>query len=176
MIVCLVCSKAEQGYQFCINTLKNNIEKGADDDDTTLLYAMSLDCYAKLLVDANRFKEAFDCFKKAYELNVKVNGEVHEETVVLLNDLGTICIVQDDFDSAISYLMKAVDIGEKLPDMKDFGLVIGNLVALYIKKGMYEEAKKFCDKRWQNVKKHNNQEVLKELTQFLDEIKKLEAA
>ncbi|KAJ9580804.1 hypothetical protein L9F63_024020, partial [Diploptera punctata] len=169
-------SKAEDGYKFCIDTLNNKIEKGADDEDTSLLYGMSLDCYAKLLVDSNRLKEAFECFKKAYDLNVKINGEVHEETVVLLNDLGTVCIVQNDFDSAMSYLMKAVDIGEKLPDMKDFGLVIANLVALYIKKGMYEEAKDFCNKAKQNATKHNNNEVLKEISHFMDEIKKLETA
>ena len=172
----MVCRKAEQGFKFCIDNLKNKIEGGTDDEDTILLYAMTLDFYANLLIDKNHFTEAFDCFKKAYELNVKVNGEVHEETAVLLNDLGTICTVLDDLDSAISYLVKAVDIGEKLPDMKDLGLIQTNLVTVYIKKGMYEEAKIFYNKGWKTAKKHNNKEVLKELTELLDEIEKLETA
>jgi len=171
---CVLCStyrKAEEGLKFCASNLQSNIEEGRHDEDTMLLWAMTLDWYARFLVDANRLPEAFEYFKKAYDLCVQMNGVNNEETVVLLNDLGTICFVQNDFDSAISYLTEAVAIGNKLPDMKDLGSVLINLGTVYMKKGMMKEAKQFYQDAWKNAKKHNNAEVLKEASSCLDELK-----
>lgn len=132
---------------------------------------MTLDWYARFLVDVNRLPEAFENFKKAYDLCVQVNGVNNEETVVLLNDLGTICFVQNDLDSAISYLTQAVTIGNKLPDMEGFGSVLINLGTMYVKKGMMEEAREVYQDAWKNAKRHNNAQVLKEASSCLDELK-----
>lgn len=168
--------KAEEGFKFCVLSLQSNNEKGRCDEDTLLLWAMALDWYARFLVDVNRLPEAFEYFKKAYDLCVKINGVNNEETVVLLNDLGTICFVQNDLDNAISYLTQAVSIGNKLPDMEDFGSVLINLGTVYMKKGMMKEAKQVYQDALKNAKKHNNVQVLKEANTCLDELKSSKTA
>jgi tetratricopeptide repeat protein 19 len=102
---------------------------------------------------------------------VEINGMNNEEIVVLLNDLGTICFVQNDLDSAISYLTQAVAIGNELPDMEDFGSVLINLGTMYVKKGMMEEAKQIYQDAWKSAKKHNNAQVLREASSCLHELK-----
>lgn len=173
---CFIYRKAEEGFKFCVSSLESNNEKGGCDEDTLLLWAMALDWYARFLVDMNRLPEAFEHFKKAYDLCVQINGMNNEETVVLLNDLGTICFVQNDLDSAISYLSQAVSIGNKLPEMEDFGSVLINLGTVYMKKGMMKEAKQVYQDAWKNAKKHNNFEVLKEANTCLDELKSSKTA
>ncbi|XP_023711050.1 tetratricopeptide repeat protein 19 homolog, mitochondrial isoform X2 [Cryptotermes secundus] len=168
--------KAEEGFKFCASNLQNNIEEGKYDDDTLLLWAMTLDWYARFLVDVNRLPEAFENFKRAYDLCVQINGVNNEEIVILLNDLGTICFVQNDLDNAISYLTQAVTIGNKLPDMEDFGSVLINLGTMYAKKGMMEEAKQLYQDAWKNAKEHNNAQVLKEASSCLDELKSSKTA
>jgi tetratricopeptide repeat protein 19 len=171
-----ICRKAEEGFKFCTSSLQSNNEKGRCDEDTLLLWAMALDWYARFLVDVNRLPEAFEYFKKAYHLCVKMNGVYHEETVVLLYDLGTICFVRNDLDNAIFYLTQAVSIGNKLPDMEDFGSVLINLGTVYMNKGMLKEAKQVYQDAMTNAKKHNNIEVLREANRCLDELKSSETA
>ena len=127
-------------------------------------------------MDLDRLQEAFKYFKQAYDLCVEINGVDNEEIVALLNDLGTICFVQNDIDSAISYLSQAVAIGNKLPDMEDFGSVLINLGTAYMKKGMVQEASQVYQDAWRNAKKHNNAEVLKEASSCLHELKSSQTA
>lgn len=173
-IVSYIYRKAEEGYKFCASNLQSNIEEGKYGEDTLLLLSMTLDWYARFLVDMNRLPEAFENFKKAYDLCVEINGMNSEEVVVLLNDLGTLCFVQNDLDSAISYLTQAVTIGNKLPHMEDFGSILINLGTMYVKKGMVEEAKQIYQDAWKNAKKHNNVQVLKEASSCIDELKSSE--
>jgi len=141
-----------------------------------MLWALTMDWYAKFLVDLNRLPEAFEYFKKAYDMCVKINGVDNEEIVAVLNDLGTICFVQNDIDNAMSYLTQAVTIGNKLPDMEDFGSVLINLGTVYMKKGMVQEATQVYQEAWRNAKKHNNAEVLKQANSCLDELKSSQTA
>lgn len=168
--------KAEEGFKFCASSLKRNIEDGQNDQDTLMLWALTMDWYAKFLVDVNRLPEAFEYFKKAYDLCVEINGVDNEEIVAVLNDLGTICFVQNDIDNALSYLTQAVAIGNKLPDMEDFGSVLINLGTVYMKKGMVQEATQVYHEAWRNAKKHNNAEVLKQANSCLDELKSSQTA
>ncbi|XP_067001522.2 tetratricopeptide repeat protein 19 homolog, mitochondrial isoform X2 [Anabrus simplex] len=163
--------KADEGFKFCIENLKNKVDAGASDEDTLLLWAMSLDWYARFELDQGHYKEAFSHFKTAYDMSVQVNGPVSEQNVVLLNDLGTVCCLQNDYDGAIKYLTEAVKIGKSLPDMEDFASIYVNLGAVYLKKQMYEEAKHACEAAWKSAKLHNNKEGLGEASICLDEIK-----
>lgn len=168
--------KAEEGFKFCASSLQKNIEDGQNDQDTLMLWALTMDWYAKFLVDMNRLPEAFEYFKKVYDLCVKINGVDNEEIVAVLNDLGTICFIQNDIDNALSYLTQAVTIGSKLPDMEDFGSVLINLGTVYMKKGMVQEATQVYQEAWRNAKKHNKAEVLKQANSCLDELKSSQMA
>ncbi|XP_022198074.2 tetratricopeptide repeat protein 19 homolog, mitochondrial isoform X2 [Nilaparvata lugens] len=164
--------KAEQGFKFCLECLQPLVDKSSDEDLLTL-WAMSLDWYARFLQQQNRLDEALVHYKKAYAMCVKVNGEVHEESVVLLNDIGTISYLKGDKDEALAYMTKAIEVGKHLPNMEDFSSVYVNLGNIYLKKGLYEEAKKFCSEGYKNAKRHHNPEGLKEAEICLEEIKKI---
>ncbi|GLG99763.1 Tetratricopeptide repeat protein 19 homolog, mitochondrial [Gryllus bimaculatus] len=168
--------KAEEGFKFCENHLQKKVERGSVDDDTLLLWAMTLDWYARFAMDQNRFKEAFAFFEKAYETSLRVNGLVHEQNVILLNDLGTLCCLQNNYDEAIKYLNQAIDITKKIPDMEEAAAVYVNLGTVYMKRKMFEEAKQACKEGWRNAKQKNDKETLEEANLCLEELKTLYAA
>lgn len=70
-LICILISEAEVGYEFCVNSLEKKVEPDFDDEDVVTLYAMSLDWYARFLLDKNRLSEAFNYFKKAYNMCLK---------------------------------------------------------------------------------------------------------
>ncbi|XP_014247885.1 tetratricopeptide repeat protein 19 homolog, mitochondrial [Cimex lectularius] len=161
--------EAEEGYKYCLKNLGEKVDQGTD-EDTLLLWAMTLDWYARFLLDRERFSEALNYFNQAYQMSLKVNGEVHEQTVVLLNDLGTISYLIGDADSAMTFLTKAVEIGKHLPNMWDLSSVYINLGNIYMQKKMFEEAKKHCKEGWQNATRHNNQEGVNEANVCLQQL------
>lgn len=164
--------KAEEGYTFCINKLEKLVPTSVD-EDILLLWAMTLDWYARFLHECNRLDEAFNNYKKAYDMCLQLNGEIHEQTVILLNDLGTISFLRGDNDNAIMYMTKAVETGKHLPNMEDFSSVYVNLGNIYIQKSMYSEASKSCKEGWQNAKRHKNKEGIKEANTCLEELRNI---
>ncbi|KAF6215392.1 hypothetical protein GE061_010144 [Apolygus lucorum] len=165
--------EAEVGYEFCVNTLEKKVEHDPHDEDLLTLWAMSLDWYARFLLDKNRLSEAFSYFKKAYNMCLKVNGEIHEQTVVLLNDLGSVSFLKGDHGAAMDYLTKAVEIGKHLPNMNDFSSVYVNLGNVCLQQKMYEEAKRHCKEGKQNATRHNNPDGIQEANLCLEELSKV---
>lgn len=165
--------KAEEGYKFCLDNLQKKVNASLHDEDAVTLWAMTLDWYARFLLEEHRLDEAFANFEKAYEVCVKLNGEIHEQTVVLLNDLGTISFLKGDHDTALQYLTKAIEIGKHLPNMEDFSSVYVNLGNIYLQKKLYAEAKKYCKEGWQNANRHKNSEGIQEATLCLNELSKV---
>ncbi|XP_014275256.1 tetratricopeptide repeat protein 19 homolog, mitochondrial [Halyomorpha halys] len=165
--------KAEEGYKFCLKNLQGKVDVSLEDHDAVLLWAMSLDWYARFLLSKDRLDDALANFEKAYELSLKLHGEIHEQTVVLLNDLGTICYLKGDHDNALNYLTKAIEIGKHLPNMEDFSSVYVNLGNIYMQQKMFDEAKKYCKEGWQNANRHKNNEGIQEATLCLKELSKI---
>lgn len=94
-----------------MENLKAHVEKDPDNKDAVLLQGMTFDWYARMLLSQSRYTEAFNYFIQAYDICKKMNGEEHEQTVVLLNDLGTISYIRGEYDEAIKYLSTAAKIG-----------------------------------------------------------------
>lgn len=139
-------------------------------EDTLFLYAMSLDWYAKFVFELGKNREAFRFFEKAYNMCVKLNGRIHEHTVVLLNDLGTICCLEKDYDGALKYLTEAVAVGKQLKEVEDLASIYINLGTVYMKKKMFEEAKRaFTDGR-NNAELTNNKAALDEANICLSQL------
>ncbi|XP_018371058.1 PREDICTED: tetratricopeptide repeat protein 19 homolog, mitochondrial [Trachymyrmex cornetzi] len=165
--------KAEQGYIFCMENLKSHIEKDPDNKDAVLLQGIAFDWYARMLLSQSRYTEALNYLLQAYNICKKMNGEEHEQTVVLLNDLGTICCIREEYDEAIKYLSAAVKIGENLPDMVDLGSIHVNLGSVLLKKGLYDEAKKSCQRGKKIAESKEDNESLLEADECLKEVKRL---
>jgi len=135
------------------------------------LYALTLDAYARFLLSRGSTKKAFVNFKKSYDLCVRLNGEIFEMNVILLNDLGTLSYVQGHVDEALRFLNKAAKIGQHLPDMENFSSVHINLGNIYLKEGLLKEAEKHCVEAMKNAKRHRYEEGKREAAHCLNEIK-----
>lgn len=99
------------GYKYCIENLQSHIKEDSKNKDAILLQGMTFDWYAQMLLSQSRQTEAFKYFLQAYDISKKMNGEEHEQTVILLNDLGTVSYMRGDYDEAINYFSTAATIG-----------------------------------------------------------------
>lgn len=90
-----------------------HVTKTPDDENAIILYGLSLDWYANMLLSVGRFNEALDNYLQAYQWCLKAFGKNHEQTVVILNDLGTVCSLLGQEDRAIGYLADAIETGNK---------------------------------------------------------------
>lgn len=171
-IICFFFSrKSEVGYEYCLKHLEELYDKDPENEDILGLFSLSLDSYARYLLNKGDTKKAFFNFKKSYEICVKLNGEVFEMNVILLNDLGSLSYVQGNVDEALHYLNKAAKIGQHLPDMEYFSSVYINLGHIYLKEGLLKEAEKNCIEGMKNAKRHQYDEGRKEAAHCLDEVK-----
>lgn len=145
--------------------------KDPENENVLGLFALSLDSYARYLLNQGQTKNAAIHFKKSYEMCVKLNGEIFEMNVILLNDLGTLSYSQGHEEEAINYFLKAAKIGQHLPDMEHFSSVHINLGNIYLKQGLLKEAEKCCTEGMKNAKRHQYAEGKKEAALCLEEIK-----
>jgi hypothetical protein len=103
-------------FRFCISTQDIKIKDGASDEDTLALWGMSKDCYAQYLLSRGDFKTAMDEFRGAHETCLKLFGESHPQTIVLLNSLGTVASIMDDDETAVSYFQNAARLARVAED------------------------------------------------------------
>ncbi|XP_043461787.1 tetratricopeptide repeat protein 19 homolog, mitochondrial isoform X1 [Leptopilina heterotoma] len=160
--------KAEDGYKFCLHALKEN----PNNEETKFFLLMTLDYYAHLLIEKSKELEAYKMLLQAYELSIPINGIEHEQTITILNDLGTIECRQGNYNLSIQHLNEALKAAEKLEDFESSALHI-NLGFTYLKQGLYEEAKKSCKEGQIIARMIKNSESLNEANVCLEEIKNL---
>uniref|UniRef100_A0A8C6ZMN6 Tetratricopeptide repeat protein 19, mitochondrial n=1 Tax=Nothoprocta perdicaria TaxID=30464 RepID=A0A8C6ZMN6_NOTPE len=138
------------GYEFCILTLEEKIDKQKDlpEDvlpaeekaNTRLLLGMSLDGYARYLLSINQFSVAQKMYEKALQISSDVQGETHPQTVVLLNDLATVLDAQGHYDEAYSYVRRAADLAKETQHPEEH-MVLNNLAAILMHKEDFLQAK-----------------------------------
>ncbi|KAI4488817.1 hypothetical protein M0802_011242 [Mischocyttarus mexicanus] len=165
--------KAETGYKFCLENIQIHADNDPENENTLILLAMACDWYAQMLLSLGKYADAHHYFERSYNLCVKVNGRVHEQTVNLLNYLGTVSCKMQEYDKAIEYLTTAIEIGRALPDLVHLGSVHVNLGDVYLRKGLYSEAKKACTNGRIIATKREDDESLVEANKCLADIEKL---
>lgn len=165
--------KAETGYKFCLESVPIHLDNDPENENILILLAMTCDWYAQMLLSLGRYAEAHKYFEQSYNLCIKINGRVHEQTVNLLNYLGTVSCKMQEYDKAIEYLTTAIEIGRALPDLIHLGSIHVNLGDVYLRKGLYSEAKKACTNGRIIAKKREDDESLVEADKCLADIKKL---
>ncbi|KAK8383081.1 hypothetical protein O3P69_011536 [Scylla paramamosain] len=167
--------KAVQGFQFCIATQEEKINKKGEaalDEDTLLLWAMSMDWYARFLLNLHKFELAKQHFLKAYEMSARVNGVGHSQTAVLLNDIGSVCSLQKNYTEAIEYLEKAITAAREAQS-SEIGSFYVNLGTVYLQQGLHGEARRCCREGLTLSKKMNNKDGAEEAEICLAEIEKV---
>lgn len=162
--------EADVGFQWCIETSEKLLKDTTDEStqeshDKTMnlksLLGMCLDSYARFLGATNRLADSEKLYKKALEIcegDLKVDGTPHPQTVVLLNDLGTICDMRGHYDEAAEYFSRAIDSAEKgspaiLPT------ILCNLASVKMHKGLKEEAQDLYKRALKLAEKQGDREA-----------------
>lgn len=164
--------KAVSGFHFCIGTQEDKIKKLGEqnlDEDTLLLWAMSMDWFARFLININKLSEAKKHFIRAHEVCERVNGPTHEQTGVLLNDIGSVLFLEGKHDEAIEYFHRAIDVA-RASESAEIGSFYVNLASVYIQKTNLEEAERCCREALSLSEKFNNNDSLQEAQNCMTEI------
>nr|CAG4635470.1 EOG090X06TI [Artemia franciscana] len=163
--------KAEQGFQFCIDTMNKKIAKGASDEDTLLLTGLCLDWYARYLMGHMKLDEASANFQKAFELCSKVHGLQHDQSLVLLNDMASVLALKGNAAAAEEKMKDVISIGEKIQSEHMPAFYV-NLGSIYMQNKSYEKSRDACAKGVNLAKKMDNKEYIEEAETCLEELRK----
>lgn len=138
------------GYEFCISTLEEKIEREkelAEDilsveekANTRLLLGMCLDAYARYLLSSKQPSQAQRMYEKALHISEEILGERHPQTIVLMSDLATTLDAQGHFDEACVYVQRASDLARQVGH-PELHMVLSNLAAVLMHRERYAQAK-----------------------------------
>ncbi|XP_044795142.1 tetratricopeptide repeat protein 19, mitochondrial isoform X3 [Bubalus bubalis] len=137
------------GYEFCISTLEEKIERerelsedvlSADDKaNTRLLLGMCLDTYARYLLFSQQPSQAQRMYEKALRISEEILGERHPQTIVLLNDLATTLDTQGRTDEACVHAQRASDLARQV-EHPELHVLLSNLAAVLTHRELYAQA------------------------------------
>ncbi|KAM4886849.1 tetratricopeptide repeat protein 19, mitochondrial isoform 1-T1 [Sylvia borin] len=170
---------AVAGYQFCILTLEEKIAKQKDlpEDvlsaeekaNTRLLLGMSLDSYARYLLNINELSAAQKMYEKALQISNDVQGESHPQSVVLMSDLATVLDAQGRYEEAHTHCRRAAELARDTQHPEEH-MVLSNLAAILMHKEdflqakqVYKEALKQAQQKGDAASVQHIQEELAEL-------------
>lgn len=185
--------KAMKGFRFVINSLlfrlddllHKNVdcvadldmsELSADKQNELALLGWSYDWFAKYLLTINDFDGAGVMLKRALDISMKVLGPLHDQTLILLNDVGTTMAMNNEPGEGIAFLQRAVEgaIESQSTELASFYVNLG-LVNLNLRK--FNEAKRYCEYSIEiatkNSEHHNSMEIIKLSRNCLGELKRL---
>ncbi|POI28923.1 hypothetical protein CIB84_007328 [Bambusicola thoracicus] len=169
------------GYEFCILTLEEKIAKQKDlpEDvlpaeekaNTRLLLGMSLDSYARYLLDINQLSVAQKMYEKALQISNDVQGETHPQTVVLMNDLATVLDAQGHYDEAYSHVKRAAELA-KVTQHPEEHMVLNNLAAILMHRKDFLQAKQVYKEALKQAEQKGDADSVRHIREELAELAK----
>uniref|UniRef100_A0A6G1SJM7 Tetratricopeptide repeat protein 19, mitochondrial n=1 Tax=Aceria tosichella TaxID=561515 RepID=A0A6G1SJM7_9ACAR len=161
--------KALKGFKFVISSLLNSLDdivsnieeldfqEISDEKKNELaLLGWSYDWFAKHLLTMNDYSAAAIMLHKAYEISSKVLGPFHDQTLILLNDIGTTLAMNDSPDEGRKFMKKAVE-GAITNNSSELASFYVNLGLVYLKLRDLKEAKQYCEYSMDLAKKNPEQ-------------------
>ncbi|XP_071803720.1 tetratricopeptide repeat protein 19, mitochondrial-like [Asterias amurensis] len=136
---------SEQGFNWCITTTEKKLEQTKDKEtrqNLLSLLGMCLDSYARSLATHGRLDESTKMYKRALVIcqkDLEVDGVPHPQTVVLMNDLGTVYDLGGRYTEAIETIQQAIVIAEQRSP-QDLPSVLCNLASVKMHTEEFEEA------------------------------------
>lgn len=141
------------------------------DAEAVELWIMILTSKAYYYLNKDNYEEAFRYLKNAYETCLQAKGEISEQTVSLLQQLGAVCFQKGDLEQAVEYLKKATDLGKHLPGMVELSNAYITLGNIYLRQGLIKDAEAVCTEGYKNAVRHNYEQGIKEADSCLNELK-----
>lgn len=182
-------TKAFRGFEFVINSLLYTLQDLLKDleqvdvldiseqqrNDLALL-GWAYDWFARHLITMNDYMGAIDMLKRALDISKKILGSKHDQTLILLNDVGTTLAMVNKAEEGRDYIKQAVEgaLESQSKELASFYVNLG-LVNLQLRK--LDEAKRYCEYSIElaskNTNQHNTREILTLSQNCLDEVKRL---
>lgn len=160
---------AQIGYDWCLQKLKDAIQKDPSDDKKKLL-ALAEDWYGRLFLDHRQYDQALTLMTSALD-RMRELPELEKEHIVLqLNDIGTVYDQLGKVDESIHCFKEAIELGRPLK-MEYIGTFYVNLGRSYIKKSMLAEARQNCGQAWKLAVLSKNDDIKSEAEQCIQQIK-----
>lgn len=162
---------AQIGFDWCLEKLEQLMQKDPS-NDTKQLLAMTEDWYGRLFLDVNKCEQGLKLMKSSLERMKEVQNIEKEDIVVQLNDIGTVCDRIGQVDESISYFNEAIAMANSL-NMEDLGTMYVNLGRAYLKKKLFDSARKSCGHAWKLGVMSKNHEVKQEAETCINQINNL---
>ncbi|XP_022660218.1 tetratricopeptide repeat protein 19 homolog, mitochondrial-like isoform X2 [Varroa jacobsoni] len=171
--------KAEQGYQFCIDTQEkklgeliknfNNVSFTPEEKNSVALWGMCMDWYSKHLISRGKYAYARSLLSQSLEVSRKIFGESHEQTLVVKNDLALVNTMLKDYKESIRILEEIIGL-DSVEQSEDLPAFLCNLGENYIKNGDFDKAQECCERAKELAKKQNNEMAIEVAESCLGEI------
>lgn len=167
--------KAVDGFKFCIKTQQEKLKKFSNEFEEELINAKALlgmvhSAFALYFLNRNKFGEAFEQYNAGLKISLDINGEENPQTLVLMNDVGTVHSLLKRYNEAAELINKAIKIGEKIssPDLPAFYC---NLAAVELRRKNVETAEKACQIAIDKARKLEDKSTLEEALLAMQDIK-----
>lgn len=152
--------------------LNNELEKAINDIQKA--YPIVIKHHDAKLIQACYFELGLIYYRKS-ELSAAMNNFLkalmvaESETkdtagiVSLTNNIGNIMLTQGQFDKAITYYKKALELNKSRRDIKSTALTIDNIAVVYVNKGDYKTALKYQQQAAELIKSLHDPKLLSDL-------------
>ncbi|GAB1604914.1 tetratricopeptide repeat protein 19, mitochondrial-like isoform X1 [Argonauta hians] len=183
--------EAVSGFEFCIKTLRGKMNEGtykgeakkndASEEegekeegqelynDTEALLGVCLDSYGRYLLRLSDYDKAEKMLSDSFSIAKKCLGESHQQTLVIMTNLGVANIFKKNYTLAEQLILKAIQIGEDI-DAEEISALYCNLGAVYLAQIQMEKAYEACLKGMASAKRHNNSIAVKKAKTCLEKV------
>ncbi|XP_076092186.1 tetratricopeptide repeat protein 19, mitochondrial-like [Mytilus galloprovincialis] len=167
---------AEMGYREAVKIMELKVKENPETDDNTYaLLGLALESYGRFLMYHKELAEAQPLLVRSESIARRVLGEEHPQRIVLLNDIATVQIMQNNLKEAESTLFQAVEVGTA-SNVPELPALYSNLGAIYLRTSKLNDAEKNCGialkKAKENKNKHAQGQAEYCLQRILEERKK----
>ncbi|XP_027205355.1 tetratricopeptide repeat domain 19 [Dermatophagoides pteronyssinus] len=178
---------AEKGFQFSIDTQLIRTDTFFDDRNGELrsiewlnndeqrnslaLLGMAYDYYSKHLekLSSKLLDRALIYRTKALKISIIVNGNEHQQTLILENDIADLYARMEKFNHAKRYLRNAIDKAQEMQLIDLLPILYMNLASIYCQNNRPDLAKKYCHQTMDIVSKWPKQSSNDKFEQLLTE-------
>lgn len=163
---------AQTGFDWCLEKLNTITANNPDNIEYKKLLALAEDWYGRLFLDNQQYDKGIKLMVSALNKMKEVDDVDKEHIVYQLNDIGTVYDALDKYDDSIEYFKEAILLGKSIK-LDNMGTTYVNIGRVYLKKQMYEHARKSCGYAWRLGVLSKDKEVKEEAESCLNEIKRV---
>ena len=167
------------GYEFCISTLEEKIEREKELSEDTLsveekanthlLLGMCLDTYARYLLFSKQPSRAQRMNEKALQISEEILRERHPQTMVLLSDLATTLDAQGRSDEARVRTQRASDLARQV-EHPELHVLLSDLAAALTHREQYAQAEEIYQEALKRAKLKRDEVSLQHIREELAEL------